>query len=55
MILFTEKMKSLHFQVVILLYFTKTCFAGIEIPRETCEWFNGTSYGVNVKCDGNIF
>ena len=44
-------MKSYAF--ITALFYIKTTFAGIEIPRDNCEWLTGISYGVDIKCDGN--
>ena len=45
-------MKSSYF--ITALFCIKTTLAGIEIPRDGCEWFSGTTYGVDIKCDGNF-
>ena len=46
-------MKSSYF--ITVLFCIKTTLAGIEIPRDDCEWFSGTTYGVDIKCDGKSF
>ena len=46
-----HKMKLYAF--ITAFFYIKTTFAGIEIPREKCEWLTGISYGVDIKCDGN--
>ena len=45
------KMKLYAF--ITALFYIKPTFAGIEIPRDSCEWLTGISYGVDIKCDGN--
>ena len=47
-------MKSSYF-ITVLICIIKTTLAGIEIPRDGCEWFSGTTYGVDIKCDGKSF
>ena len=44
-------MKSSYF-IAVLICIIKTTLAGIEIPRDSCEWFSGTTYGIDIKCDG---
>ena len=44
------KMKSSYF--ITVLFCIKSTLAGIEIPRDGCEWFSGTTYGIDIKCDG---
>ena len=40
--------------LITILFFIKTTLAGIEIPRAGCDWLSGTSYGIDIKCDGNF-
>ena len=39
--------------LITVLFLIKTTLAGIEIPRDGCDWLSGTSYGIDIKCDGN--
>ena len=39
---------------IMVLFCIKTTLAGIEIPRAGCDWLSGTSYGIDIKCDGNF-
>ena len=39
--------------LITVLFWIKTTLAGIEIPRAGCDWLSGTSYGIDIKCDGN--
>ena len=47
-------MKLTYF-IAVLICIIKTTLAGIEIPRDACEWFSGTTYGIDIKCDGKSF
>ena len=38
--------------LITVLFCIKTILAGIEIPRAGCDWLSGTSYGIDIKCDG---
>ena len=40
--------------LITVLFWIKTTLAGIEIPRDGCDWLSGTSYGIDIKCDGNF-
>ena len=40
--------------LITVLFCIKTILAGIEIPRAGCDWLSGTSYGIDIKCDGNF-
>ena len=40
--------------LITVLFWIKTTLAGIEIPRAGCDWLSGTSYGIDIKCDGNF-
>ena len=46
---------KLSYFITVLFFIIKTTLAGIEIPRDGCEWFSGTTYGVDIKCDGKSF
>ena len=46
---------KLSYIIAVLICTIKTTLAGIEIPRDGCEWFSGTTYGVDIKCDGKYF
>ena len=39
---------------IMVLFCIKTTLAGIEIPRAGCDWLSGTSYGIDIKCDGKF-
>ena len=45
---------KLSYFIAVLICIIKTTLAGIEIPRDGCEWFSGTLYGIDIKCDGNL-
>ena len=48
------KFANMKFSYLItVLFCIKTTLAGIEIPRDGCDWLSGTSYGIDIKCDGN--
>ena len=40
--------------LITVLFWIKSTLAGIEIPRDGCDWLSGTSYGIDIKCDGNF-
>ena len=40
--------------IITVLFCIKTILAAIEIPRAGCDWLSGTSYGIDIKCDGNF-
>ena len=46
---------KLSYFIAVLICIIKTTLAGIEIPRDGCEWFSGTLYGIDIKCDGKAF
>jgi hypothetical protein len=39
--------------VTLQILFFKSSWAGIEIPRDACDWLSASRYGIDIKCDGN--